>query len=329
MNASVGRIDTRDIDEFQQYVAPWEVILRQTSPGVFLGRTEYLQVNGILLYRERCSHRFIATGASPEGFFMFGGPASPRTHVNWCGTELNARCLAFGRPSSEVDFVIPTDSYHLVLLVPNRMLERYLGEELAAALLKRRQFLACQPSCSNQLLDLIDRLVEKYLFHGELLSDERICNAIEWQLLGGIVEFLVSGGTDAGCVSPGVRYLAVRRAIEYFEVQSQPISVPELAAVAGVSERVLELGFQETTGTTPRDFMRWDRMNRARRDLLVAESASFTVTKIAARYGINELGRFAVDYKRIFGESPSTTLKRSVRSHPKRLADTLLESTHR
>lgn len=329
MNASVGRIDTRDIDEFQQFAAPWEVNLRQMSPGRFHGRTEYLQVNGILLYREHCSHRIMATGSTPAGFFLFGGPASPRTRVSWCGTELNARCLAFGRPSSGVDFVLPADSHHLVLLVPNRMLRRYLGEELAEALLKQRQFLACQPSCGNQLLDLIDRLIEKYLVHGELLSDERICNAIEWQLLGGLVEFLVSGGTDAGCVSPGVRYLAVRRAIEYFEVRLQPITVPELAAVVGVSERILELGFQETAGTTPRTFMRWDRMDRMRRDLLAADSFSSTVTSIAAKYGINELGRFAVDYKRIFGESPSTTLKRSVQSHPKRLADTLFESTNR
>ena len=72
MNASVGRIDTRDIDEFQHFAAPWELSLRQMSPGVFHGQTEYLQVNGMLLYRERCSHRIMATGASPAGLFMFG-----------------------------------------------------------------------------------------------------------------------------------------------------------------------------------------------------------------------------------------------------------------
>ena len=129
-NASVGRIVTRDIDEFQQFAAPWDVILRQMSPGVFHGRTEYLQVNGILLYREHCSHRIMATGSTPAGFFLFGGPASSRTRVSWCGAELNARCLAFGRPSSGVDFVIPAGSDHLVLYQRARSLRRRLQADV-------------------------------------------------------------------------------------------------------------------------------------------------------------------------------------------------------
>ena len=70
-------------------------------------------------------------------------------------------------------------------------------------------------------------------------------------------------------------------------------------------------------------------MNRAKRDLLAAEAGAELVKDIAIHWGFVDLGRFAVDYKRMFGESPSTTLKRSIQSHPKRLADTLLESTNR
>jgi hypothetical protein len=35
------------------------------------------------------------------------------------------------------------------------------------------------------------------------------------------------------------------------------------------------------------------------------------------------MGRFAVEYKHLFGESPSETLRRSARPLPKRLADVL------
>ena len=48
----VGWLEGHDIEEYNQIVNPWDVILRQTSPGYFHGRMEYLQVNGIIVYRE-------------------------------------------------------------------------------------------------------------------------------------------------------------------------------------------------------------------------------------------------------------------------------------
>jgi len=52
-------------------------------------------------------------------------------------------------------------------------------------------------------------------------------------------------------------------------------------------------------------------MNLARRALSRADSARTTVTAIALDHGFGELGRFSVQYRRLFGESPSETLRRA------------------
>jgi len=60
----------------------------------------------------------------------------------------------------------------------------------------------------------------------------------------------------------------------------------------------------------PMHYLWLRRMQLARRSLLSADPAIKTVTEIATAHGFGELGRFAVEYRTLFGESPSATLKR-------------------
>ena len=50
------------------------------------------------------------------------------------------------------------------------------------------------------------------------------------------------------------------------------------------------------------------RLSEARRALLAADCKRITVTEIATEFGFLELGRFSVEYRKVFGESPSKTL---------------------
>jgi AraC family ethanolamine operon transcriptional activator len=323
--ASAGSIETNDVEELQQIVQPWEVVLRQISSGRLHARMDYVQINGIVLYREYWSRRILATGATPAGFFFFGGPTLPKLDVGWCGTELGTGCLAFGHPSSEIDFATPDAEEHVCLLVSDDLMRRYLGEEFVVRGLPSEHFLACARGCGAQLLHTMERILDKYFVHRNLLANERACQAIEWQLMGGLVEFLLTRRepSTAGCTPRAARHQLVRRAIELCEAASQPIGVSDLAAACNVSKRVLELGFRETLQTTPSRFIRLSRMNRVRKDLRTSDRASDSVTNIAIRRGVTELGRFAVEYKSLFGESPSATLRRGIGLPGGRLADVL------
>jgi AraC family ethanolamine operon transcriptional activator len=52
-------------------------------------------------------------------------------------------------------------------------------------------------------------------------------------------------------------------------------------------------------------------MQAARRMLQNADPEVTCVTDIATEHGFCELGRFAVKYRHLFGETPSATLKRA------------------
>jgi AraC family ethanolamine operon transcriptional activator len=87
--------------------------------------------------------------------------------------------------------------------------------------------------------------------------------------------------------------------------------VAALANILMVSERVLRRAFQDTHGLPPSRFLRRLRLSEARRALLSTQDRIMTVTEIATLFGFAELGRFSVEYRAVFGESPSVTLRRA------------------
>lgn len=91
---------------------------------------------------------------------------------------------------------------------------------------------------------------------------------------------------------------------------SEPIQLDVLAQVSGVRPRTLETHFKVFLGTTPLGWVRRMRLARARQELLHSAPHA-TVTDVALASGFNQLGRFAAQYRKAFGELPSATIQRS------------------
>lgn len=100
----------------------------------------------------------------------------------------------------------------------------------------------------------------------------------------------------------------LKRAEEYLaEHLCQPLSVLELASIAGTSVRSLQSAFRHYKGTTPTAYLREKRLERVRQELLTASSTGRSITDIALAYGFTHLSKFSHYYKTRFGELPSET----------------------
>lgn len=100
----------------------------------------------------------------------------------------------------------------------------------------------------------------------------------------------------------------MRRLEEYLrENWNQPLTIEVLAETTGVGARSIFRYFKETRGCTPLDFMKTLRLEQARRALQQPGDGT-TVSAEALRCGFNNMGHFAKDYRRKFGELPSETL---------------------
>jgi AraC-like DNA-binding protein len=99
----------------------------------------------------------------------------------------------------------------------------------------------------------------------------------------------------------------VRRVEDYIEANwNQPITVEALAALTNASVRSVFHTFKEYRGYSPMGFVKQVRLRRARQ-MLTGSTEEQSITDVALVCGFSNLGHFAHDYFKVFGERPSTT----------------------
>jgi transcriptional regulator GlxA family with amidase domain len=113
-------------------------------------------------------------------------------------------------------------------------------------------------------------------------------------------------------ITPARRELAtvtVQRAVAFIEKRAQEnIGVADIAAAACVTVRAVQLAFRRHLGTTPMRYLRQVRLGRAHEQLLTADPARTTVTRVAADWGFANPGRFTSYYRAAYGIPPRQTL---------------------
>ena len=105
---------------------------------------------------------------------------------------------------------------------------------------------------------------------------------------------------------------AIRLVLDYVNsAPSEEITAVELCTLADCSQRWLEQSFKKRFGVTPKAYVKYLRLARLRRDLQQPPCGeSQTVNQLAGAYGFWHMGQLAADYRKVYGELPSDTLKR-------------------
>ena len=118
------------------------------------------------------------------------------------------------------------------------------------------------------------------------------------------------GGDDQQTLkrhSTGMDY--VRRAEELMRARfDEAPTMTDIADALNVSLRSLQIAFHEHRGLAPRAMLNRIRLEEARARLRAARPGQ-NVGSIALDCGFTHLGRFAISYRKAFGELPSETLR--------------------
>lgn len=161
----------------------------------------------------------------------------------------------------------------------------------------------------RQLLHLHQAAVRIAEARSGALADREAAHGLEQQVIHALVESLsvrpVYEETEADRRHRGI----LARFEELLEAEPPP-SVTAISAALGVSQRMLRECCKKNLGMDPSRYRRLRGMQRAHRALRHENPDVASVSTVARRYGFRDLGRFATNYRALYGEPPSATLTR-------------------
>lgn len=297
-----------DPEQLAELMRPWPRTFVQTERGGFHAELSFTWLGPVSLLWERAGPGLAAAGAPLGGTRSFSVTTAGQAAPTFCGRPVSRDDIAVTHPEHEWHARWPRN-----LAFVNTVVD---VEALAACAAKIRMpdpsvhlreiSVLAAPGLAAQLVHLHERALRDRA--GLVAPGARRMLATEIQVR--IIEGIARAADVSYRLPPSpVRGRAVARALAYVKGASpEGLTVPDLCDAARVSPRTLEYAFRELFGLTPVRFLKLRRLNAARTALRRGAGGD-TVSSVALRFGFGDFGHFAQDYRELFGEAPSKTLR--------------------
>jgi AraC family transcriptional regulator, ethanolamine operon transcriptional activator len=313
---AIFHLRSHDIDKINDVLRSghWQPHLIQLEPGLLDSQYLLANLGGIQFGRITVNLAMLHRSGSPKHTISFGLPLNAQTDYTWCGHPISPQQIMVHHANREVnlsgkgpkDFAVITldvDDFLSAGMPEDRALFELVLSEKTYSLSVNRITCLRLSHYLKELFALVQNQPNK-------ATHPVMQKIIRNDFLPLLLECL---GTSQSVPESGLsdRYQLVKQAEAYLLTHlDRPLTLQDLCAAVGSKCRTLQTAFLEIFGISPMAYLKTQRLHGARCQLKAAHPQSITVMGIATHWGFWHMGYFSRDYKRMFGESPSQTLKR-------------------
>lgn len=306
------------MDELTASVPGWNLEFKQLRPGALSANLTFIALGSVLVSHGSWDQPLLQHVAGPRGCLSVNRPGRGSAPVKLHGRVLEDDECFIGGPVSEAEVVSGESQFPMALsLRLDALQEPWLNESEFLSMRGthvRRAGLPWIAAYLDGMAWIVDA-VEKY---PDSIARSDVRASLADQLLAR-VDALGAGDfpLSQDRATRIRRRVGVERARDYIRRNlAEPIRLSHLSRCARMASRSIEYGFMEEIGMPPMVYVRMSRLHRARRVLLSASVRDRTISQVAMDCGFWHLSQFAVDYKALFGESPSITFRRAKAQRP-------------
>jgi AraC family ethanolamine operon transcriptional activator len=311
----IRKVESRDFLEMEQILSSWDHRYRQINPGAFRDRLLLTQVGSLGIFRNRWERAIHYRGVAPKGTVGLAITLAQTGEARWVGQPATVDDVIVTPCGMESEYISGSLWDSVVFTIPQVDFLQQIADASHAdptELLRRpsvvhltTQVAAKVREACNAYLHIAEQSLARPEAPSALAGMAKSTTAL-------IVRALGSSWVPHDRKPGHSRQLQlIDKAVDYYEYrEDEAIWINNLCRELGVSERTLRYAFHEQTGVSPLNFLKRQRLNRARRALREANSTEVLVKQVAFTYGFTHLGQFSRDYRQMFGEAPSEMLRR-------------------
>ena len=314
MDTQIFSLESHDFVGLQEALNSWDHQYEQISPGAFYGRFLQAQNDVLGVYRNRWERAIHYRGA-PTGTVMFAVTLTQTSEARWMGQRVGVDDMCVQRCGAEAEYLSAPLWDSVVLTIPEVELARQIIDithDDPETLLHTHGVVHLTPQLATQVrqaaLNYIDTAVRSVATPDAPSPLPQMAKSTV-ELMARV---LVSAQPQRHVKSSLNRSRQWVHKAEEFCGQNlnQPLRIGQLCRELGVSERTLRDAFYKQTDTSPLAYLKTQRLNHVYHELRDSDPGEVLIKQIAYASGFSHLGHFCRDYKQLFGESPSETIKR-------------------
>jgi AraC family ethanolamine operon transcriptional activator len=303
-----------DADVHAANLTGWNQLYDQLSCGRFQGRVSELWMGKLQVFHEVTSHTVRQACQAWPGSWWFGIPLRGDSFSKLESASIDKDAIAVCPGGAEFELLTPDNFEIFGVVIGQEELMKYAEVTEHSSLshcLLSKTLLHIGRVQRARLQTIIQQILTEVSHAPQLLLYEGSRQEIRASILQAVSDVCCVPACPDRLSSTRMNHRElVSRIREYvLSRRDEPVAVSDLCRDFYVGRRTLQNAFLNVVGMSPASYLRVIRLNGVRRMLRNPEMQVSCVQDAAAEWGFWHLSQFACDYRRLFGELPSDSLR--------------------
>ena len=306
MNSALkNQIKFTGFDHFEEMMSISNLVEHsQMDCGIFRGELTQIICGPIIIHRHSMNRKLLQNGIGASGFTTFLLTDHLEEDLYWRKKKLNGYTLGVLRDNMEHSCITTVNFSGVSITIEDVFLEMFVsssGYLNFFKTIKNNETLNIDRKDASMIRQLVINLCKHEIKDTEIITS---------YLPKLIIESILSSDSNAKHkigLGRGIVFEKARKLIH--DNLENPINVQSLLNELGTSERNLRYAFNQHAGVSPKKYINYSRLNKARK--LIIDGKYEKIVEAAHQIGFWHTGKFASDYRLLFGEYPSETNRSS------------------